>query len=349
MPAILSESLLPQQALSEDTEQAALWPNMFKTGVKTSFHLIHSQPVNMADADPAPEVIPTAMNVSTPGKDASDPDQTTARKALFQSTPKASDKSDNVSTPSTGEKRNTRENHIVIPRGCDPNMKPEQVTSLLVKTIEGELVITERLKIKPLEMTSAAIVKITSESLESIHLSRHKELVFLKEGLQNMVAMLIVPKSACIGVLAAQLAVYYTIYLRVQRTTKKEAWSTRADWMKEVTELFKNGTETEFEMSYERSVDRHKDKMTYCADAMAIGLASWALPNVINAFITVLRWTPNNSSEEGQNLDKFQNQVRTALAKFGISGPEKDDGWVVYPSDGDTVLTARPWPSSTCR
>ena len=295
----------------------------------------------MADADPAPEVIPTAMNVSTPGKDASDPDQTTARKALFQSTPKASDKSENVSTPSTGEKRNTRENHIVIPRGCDPNMKPEQVTSLLVKTIEGELVLTERLKIKPLEMPSAAIVKITSESLEGIHLSRHKELVFLKEGLQNMVAMLIVPKSACIGVLAAQLAVYYTIYLRVQRTTKKEAWSTRSDWMKEVTELFKNGTETEFEMSYERSVDRHKDKMTHCADAMAIGLASWALPNVINAFITVLRWTPNNSSEEGQNLDKFQNQVRTALAKFGISGPEKDDGWVVYPSDGDTVLTAK--------
>ena len=78
-----------------ETVEAAL------TGVKTSFHLIHSRPVNMADADPAPEVNPIDMAVSTPGKDASDPDMTTARKALFQSTPKASDKTEIVSTPST--------------------------------------------------------------------------------------------------------------------------------------------------------------------------------------------------------------------------------------------------------
>ena len=79
----------------------------------------------MADAGPVPDANSIDMAVSTPGKDASDPDKTTARKALFQSTPKAPDKTENVSTPSTGEKRNTRENNIVIPRGCDPTMKPD--------------------------------------------------------------------------------------------------------------------------------------------------------------------------------------------------------------------------------
>ena len=79
----------------------------------------------MADAGPVPDANSIDMAVSTPGKDASDPDKTTARKALFQSTPKAPDKTENVSTPSTGKKRNTRENNIVIPRGCDPTMKPD--------------------------------------------------------------------------------------------------------------------------------------------------------------------------------------------------------------------------------
>ena len=41
------------------------------TGVKTSFHLIHSRPVNMADAGPVPEANSTDMAVSPPGKDAS--------------------------------------------------------------------------------------------------------------------------------------------------------------------------------------------------------------------------------------------------------------------------------------
>jgi hypothetical protein len=276
-----------------------------------------------------------------PGKDASDPNKTNARKALFQSTPKASDKTENTSTPSTGEKRNIRENNIVIPRGCDPSMKPEQVTSLLVKAIENEGALVERLKIKPLEMASAAMVKITSESLDDIQLAKHKQLFFMKEGLQNMVAMMVVPKSACVGIIAAQFAAYYTIYQRVQRTTQKEEWSTRAEWMKKISELFKAGTEAEFEMSYERSVDRHKDKMAYCADAMAIGLASWALPNVIVAFTTVLRGKPDCATEEGRHFEKFQSQLRAELAKFGVCGPEKDDGWVVYPVEDEMVLTAK--------
>ena len=68
---------------------------------------IHSRSVTMADAGPVPDANLIDMAVSTPGKDASDPDKTTARKGLFQSTPKAPDKTENVSTPSTGKKRNT--------------------------------------------------------------------------------------------------------------------------------------------------------------------------------------------------------------------------------------------------
>ena len=297
----------------------------------------------MADAGLVPEANSTDMVVSPPGKDASDPDKITARKALFQSSPKVTDKTENVSTPSTGEKRHTRENNIVILRGCDPNIKPEQATSLLVKTIEAEPTLAERLKIKPLEMASAAIVKITSESLDDVPLAKHSELVFLKEGLQNMVAMIVVPKAACIGIVASQISAYYSIYQRVQRTTWKEAWATRAeDWMKEVAAMFETGSAAEFEMSYERSVDRHKDKIKYCTDAMAIGFSSWALPHVIKSFIKALRFTPDMLTEEGQTLGKFQNQLRTALEKFGVKGPEQDDGWVVYPTDDANELTAHP-------
>ena len=79
----------------------------------------------MADAGPAPDANTNAMAVSPAGKDASDPDKTAAKKALFQATPEKSDKTENALTPATGEKRNSRENNIVILRGCDPTMKPD--------------------------------------------------------------------------------------------------------------------------------------------------------------------------------------------------------------------------------
>ena len=41
-------------------------------------------------------------------------------------------------------------------------------------------------------------------------------------------------------------------------------------------------------MSFERSLDRHKDKIKYCTDAMALGFASWALPHVITALISAI-------------------------------------------------------------
>ena len=106
--------------------------------------------------------------------------------------------------------------------------------------------------------------------------------------------------------------------------------------------MFETGNANEFEMSYERSVDRHKDKIKYCTDVMAIGFSSWALPHVIKSFIKVLRFTPDKLTEEGKGLGKFQNQLRSALEKFGVKGPEQDDGWVVYPTDDANELTAHP-------
>ena len=79
----------------------------------------------MADAGPTPDANTNAMAVSPAGKDDSDPDKTAAKKALFQATPEKSDKTENALTPATGEKRNSRENNIVILRGCDPIMKPD--------------------------------------------------------------------------------------------------------------------------------------------------------------------------------------------------------------------------------
>ena len=53
-----------------------------------------------------------------------------------------------------------------------------------------------------------ALVKITSEPLDGI---KCKDLVFLKEGLQNTQAMLVTPKSACIGALATMIAGYFDV------------------------------------------------------------------------------------------------------------------------------------------
>ncbi len=50
-----------------------------------------------------------AMNLATPGKDASNPDKPPPKKALFSSPPAGTYTKDKNLTPSTTEKRNTRE------------------------------------------------------------------------------------------------------------------------------------------------------------------------------------------------------------------------------------------------
>jgi hypothetical protein len=49
------------------------------------------------------------MNLATPGKDASNPDKPPPKKALFSSPPAGTYTKDKNLTPSTTEKRNTRE------------------------------------------------------------------------------------------------------------------------------------------------------------------------------------------------------------------------------------------------
>ena len=131
--------------------------------------------------------------------------------------------------------------------------------------------------------------------------------------------------------------------------TQKEDWGgARLGWMKNVDKLFDTGTAGEFEMSFERSVDRHKDRIKYCSDAMALGFASWALPHVIASLVAALKleeWIVSDPDWDAADVDdpanaekleamrkhfhEFQKELKTALMALGIQGRERDDGWVV--------------------
>ena len=301
----------------------------------------------MATSHPAPDENIIDMTLATPGKDAVNPDKTATKRALFLSSPTAAHNKTNESTPATTEKRNTRESYIVIPRGGDPLRTPEQIISFVNKSIDAEPQLEERLKTKPLEMSTTAMIKITSESLDGSLFLKHKDLVFMKEGLQNMQTMLVMPKSACIGAIASQLAGYMSVYQQIGKMTQKGAWCMLLPWMKEVDKLFDSGSDGEFEMSFERSLDRHKEKIKYCADAMALGFSSWALPHVINALISALRieFVSSASAEHKEFQDKhfaeFKEKLQETLKGFGIHGPERDDGWVVYPLEETVEITAK--------
>ena len=310
--------------------------------------------------DHAPDANIEAMHLATPGKDASNPDKPAPKRALFSSlSPDMYNKTDN-STPSTTEKRNTRESHWVILRGACINKKPEQRVEDIICAIDSEPLLQEVMTTRPLVATSQALVKITSQPLDGSPLHMHKDLVFLKEGLPSMQAMFVLPKTACVGALASQLVGCFGIYQRINLMTQKENWSdSRITWMQEVDKLFDTGDADEFVMSFERSVDRHKEKIKYCSDAAALGFASWALPQVIDTLVAALKLEAGMVSVPGmvpdlsdpaqaankEAMDKhfhdFQTELKDALKELGIQGPEREDGWVVYPVDHTVEITAK--------
>ena len=76
----------------------------------------------------APDANSIGMAVSPAGAAAVDPDKTNAKRTLFKnvSPRRGAKESDNEKncTPTTGEKRATRESHIVALCGYDPNATP---------------------------------------------------------------------------------------------------------------------------------------------------------------------------------------------------------------------------------
>jgi hypothetical protein len=184
----------------------------------------------------------------------------------------------------------------VLLRGACIDTKPEQRVKDTIEVIENESQLEGIMFTKPLEVISTALVKITTETLDGSPLRMHQNLVFLKEGLPDMQAMFVLPKTACVGALASQLVGCFGIYQRINFMTQKENWrDSRIVWMQKVDKLFDTGDTDEFVMSFERSVDRHKDKIKYCSDAAALGFASWALPHVIDALVAVVDSVPSST------------------------------------------------------
>ena len=249
----------------------------------------------------------------------------------------------------------------MILRGACINKKPEQRIEDIISAIDSEPLLAEVMTTRPFEATAQALVKITSQSLDGSPLHMHRDLVFLKEGLPSMQAMFVLPKTACVGALASQLVGCFGIYQRINLMTQKENWSdSRIAWMQKVYKLFDTGDTDEFVMSFERSVDRHKDKIKYCSDAAALGFSSWALPHVVDALVAALKleaWQvfvpgsdildlsdPTQAASK-EAMDKhfhaFQTELKDALKELGIQGPEREDGWVAYPVDQTVEITAK--------
>ena len=116
------------------------------------------------------------MIIATPGKDAPDPTKIPPKRALFSSPTVVAHNKNNESTPSTTERCNIRESHIVIWIGGSITNTPEQFIANVIKAIDAEKSLEQLLKNRPLEMTAQALVKITSEPLDGI---KCKDLVFL--------------------------------------------------------------------------------------------------------------------------------------------------------------------------
>ena len=302
-----------------------------------------SIPQNMAAPPPVSDSNPNAMAVSPAGAAAVNPDKNKTKRALFKN---ASPHKESVNTPTTGEKRATRETYIVVMRGCDPNMKPEQLIQTMLETIDAEKMLNKCLKTPPMELMTAGMLKITTEALDEPTL-KNKDLVLMKEGLQDMETMFVVPKVACIGALAAQIAGYYKIYTDLQTEVCTSAvWAKAAEtvpWMKDIKIAVDFDCEPgAFDMTFERSVDRHKDKQKYYADAMALGLASWALPHVLNTLISALgvKYEGDDVTEKGR-IEVFKKELSSRLGALGVKGPGIDDGWATYPSDDTVKITTK--------
>ena len=86
----------------------------------------------------APDANSIEMAVSPAGAAAVDPDKTNAKRTLFKnmSPRRGAKESDNDKncTPTTGEKRATRESHIV----ALPNATPEQICRTLIGKIDAQ-------------------------------------------------------------------------------------------------------------------------------------------------------------------------------------------------------------------
>jgi len=99
-------------------------------------------------------------------------------------------------------------------------------------------------------------------------------------------------------------------------------------------------------MTFERNLDRHKDKLKHCTDAMALGFTSWALPHVINALIVALRFEFVSEATDPEDLynkqyQEFKTVTQETLKALGVQGPERDDGWLVYPERETVEITAK--------
>ena len=73
-------------------------------------------PDKMSAPDLAPDANIDAMNVATPGKDAPNLDKTAPKRALFSSPSAVAHNKTNISTPTTTDKRNTRERKNLMDR-----------------------------------------------------------------------------------------------------------------------------------------------------------------------------------------------------------------------------------------
>ena len=318
------------------------------SGEEPSFFPTMSYPENMSAPHLVPDPNPIAMAVSPAGAAAVNPEKNKTKRALFKNASPRGDQKEIASTPTTGEKRATRETYIVVLRGCDPTMKPEQVIKIMLEKIESDEMLTKSLKTPPLELTTSGMLKITTEALDEQtinELKKNKDLVLMKEGLQSMETMFVIPKSGCIGALAAQIAGYYKIYLDLKSEAKSERWAEAAKgvaWMTEIMDAVDDCDLDAFNMSFERSVDRHKDRHKYYADAMALGLSSWALPHVLNTLILALNVKYEGTDPlELARFEAFHKEIRARLGEFGVQGPGLDDGWVTFPTDDTVKITAK--------
>ena len=143
-----------------------------------------SLPENMSSPDLARKETSDDMAVSPAGTTAPDHDKPNFERTLSKtvSPQHGATESDNDKncTPTTGEKRATRESHIVAPCGCDPNATPEQICRTLIGKIDAQPLLSTRPRTSTLDSTSAESAAEALDNLQA-HIS-----IFMKTVLDKM-------------------------------------------------------------------------------------------------------------------------------------------------------------------
>ena len=283
------------------------------------------------------------MEVATPsnGKDVinlSTPKKERTKKTSGGPSPDQVDKP--PKTPSTETKKIFRTSLVVAPRTYVMGVSHDDICDDVKIKLTRCPTISEKMRGPPLELKANGMQKITVDSKDDTEFktaAKEAGLVLLTEGLNETKLMVVTPKDANVAALVGAWVQAVDIWYEGQR--KLEIMSQDADAAevaKHYMPAFTGDASKIGRVTYERSTDRLKDAIKECKDGMAIGFESLEVMQMILGALRELWYV----SPQGDAEKWFIEFMLEKMKAGGITGPNKDDGWIVYYNHAKIEISA---------